>query len=235
MMDEKLDRLLAEITEIKDGMNKASQSWLEKLLHILEKLILPIAIAGLAWLGSHAATKISEGQLALAQSAADDRKSEFRRSMQAKYIEIFYKELNSGDQASQLNAIRLVRLADSELAQNLLSLVASTPNVSETVKAKANEAQREIEILRPLSGYKVGIYFLGNDPASVRSASQVQARLQDAGLSGTLQLYPSDSSFFQKVAAPASLEVRFWSQELRTMQLTFSSRCSRWASRPAAL
>ena len=157
MMDEKLDRLLAEITEIKDGMNKASQSWLEKLLHILEKLILPIAIAGLAWLGSHAATKISEGQLALAQSAADDRKSEFRRSMQAKYIEIFYKELNSGDQASQLNAIRLVRLADSDLAQNLLSLVASTPNVSETVKA--NEAQREIEILRPLSGYKVGIYF----------------------------------------------------------------------------
>src|SRR5690242_19757757 len=122
-MEEKIDLLLAELKALKDSLTPKPDSLFDRVTRVLEKLIIPLLIGVLAWFGNQAATKISEAQLHLAESAAEDRRAEFRHSMQAKYIEIFYKDLNSGDTKSQLNAIRLVRLMDGDLAQNLLDLV----------------------------------------------------------------------------------------------------------------
>src|SRR5437764_11261491 len=102
-MDDKLYRVLTELAAIREGIKTDPESGFERVMRVAEKLIVPLLIGLLAWFGSQAATRISEGQLHLAESAAEDRKAEFRRRMQAKYIEIFYKELNSGDQKSQLN------------------------------------------------------------------------------------------------------------------------------------
>ena len=150
-MDEKSESVFVELQKLRDELKPKPVSAFENVLRILEKLVVPVMLGLLAWLGSQAATKISEGQLTLAASvaasAAEDRKLEFRRSMQAKYIEIFYKDLNSGDPKSQSNAIRLVKLVDSDLANSLLDLVPNTPNVSQAVVAQAKEVRREIEAI----------------------------------------------------------------------------------------
>jgi hypothetical protein len=178
-------------------------------MHLLEKLVIPVALGFLTWVGTQAATRISEGQLQLAQSAAESQRIEARREMQAKYIEIFYKDLNSGNPTNQMNAIRLVRLFDTDLAQSLLGLVSATPGVSQAVVAKANEAKRQVETIAVLNGYKIGIYFPSQDPSVLPTVLKVEERLRDAGFNGIVQKYPSDASFFEKVNAPNGLEVRF--------------------------
>jgi hypothetical protein len=208
-MEEKLDKLIAEVEKLREEAKPEEKSLGSKILHVVEKLIIPIMLGVLGWVGTQAGTKISEGQLRLSESAAEDRKVEFRRNMQAKYIEIFYKDLNSGDSKSQMNAIRLVRLVDSELAQNLLDLVPGTPGVSQAVVAKAGEVKQQLAAVAPLSGYKIGIYFYDNDPSSIPSVLKVAERLKDAGFSGTVQQYPSNDAFFENVNRPSGLEVRY--------------------------
>ena len=209
-MESDIQALLKEVRNLRDDLKPAAESVFKKIGYVLEKLVIPVMLGVVAWAGTQAATEISKGQLNLAASAAEDRKAEFRRAMQAKYIEIFYKDLNSGDQKSQLNAIRLVRLVDGELAQTLLDLVAITPGVSEAVVAKAGEARSALEALLPLRGYKVGIYFHKNDPPSVSTVLKLQDRLKAAGFTGTVQPFPSDEAFFARPNNLAlTLEVRY--------------------------
>ena len=211
-MDEKSESVFVELQKLRHELKPKPVSAFENVLRILEKLVVPVMLGLLAWLGSQAATKISEGQLTLAASAAEDRKLEFRRSMQAKYIEIFYKELNSGDPKSQSNAIRLVKLVDSDLANSLLDLVPNTPNVSQAVVAQAKEVRREIEAISavaPLKGYKIGIYYYRDDPASLQTVLKLRQRLQEAGFRGLVQDYPNDESFFGRFVPPDTLEVRY--------------------------
>jgi hypothetical protein len=166
-MNQNHEEIICEIKKLRDGLKPPMPSAYDRAMQVLEKLFIPIAIAILAWTGTQAATRISEGQLHLAETSAKNQQEETKRAMQAKYIEIIYKEINSGSENNQMNAIRLVRLFDTELAQNLLSLVAATPGISKAVAIKADETRRQVESLIPLNGYKVGIYFPSNDPPSI--------------------------------------------------------------------
>lgn len=201
--------ILSEIKEIKENINKKRDSGLEIFFKIVEKLLIPILICVVAFIGSNATTAISEGQLALAQTTAEDRKEEFRRTMQAKYFEIFYKDLNSGEQKNQLNAIRLVRLVDADLGQRLLDLVVSTPGVSATVIAKVDEVKRDLEIVRPLIGYKVYVYYYEGSIQSKGNAQILYDSIQKSGFNGTVQLKPADENFFRKYDPPKTIEIRY--------------------------
>jgi hypothetical protein len=208
-MDEKLDSLLKAVGEVQETLKAKPTSVLENILRVLEKLVIPAMLGLLAWLGSQGAAKISESQLRLAESAAEDRKVEFRRGMQAKYIEIFYKDLNSGDAKSQSNAIRLMRVVDSDLSQSLLELVAVTPGVSPAVVAQATEVKKEILAIAPLRGFTIGIYYYKDDPTVGKTLLAIKSRLKSAGFLGTIQEYPNDDAFFERVYAPKALEIRF--------------------------
>jgi len=208
-MEDKINSILAELQKLREEGKAKTASVFENILRILEKFIVPVMLGLLAWLGSQAASKISEGQLRLSESAAEDRKVEFRRSMQAKYIEIFYKDLNSGDSKSQSNAIRLMQMVDGDLAKNLLDLVPVTPGISPAIVAQASAAKKEIETTGPLKGYKIGIYFYADDHSSVSRVLKVHERLKDSGFRGVVQDYPSNTAFFEKVNAPQGLEVRY--------------------------
>lgn len=207
-MAEKNELVLNELQKLRDELKPKPTSLFENALRILEKLVVPVMLGLLAWLGSQAATKISESQLKLAESAAEDRKLEFRRGMQAKFIEIFYKDINSSDPKMQSSAIRLVQLVDSDLAKSLLDLVAATPGVSQAVVAQAKEVRREIEAVAPLKGYKIGIYFHRDDTSSLTTVTTLRQKLQEAGFRGQVQEYPSDETFFGRVVPLDTLEVR---------------------------
>jgi hypothetical protein len=209
-MDDKLNDLIAAVTKLQDAIaTKKEEGATIKILHVLEKLVIPIMLGVLAWIGTQAGAKISEGQLRLSESAAEDRKVEFRRSMQAKYIEICYKDINSGDPKSQMNAIRLVRLVDSELAQNLLDLVPGTPGITQAAVAKAGEVKNEIAAVAPLSGYSIGIYYLDDDSPSLATAQEIAGRIKDAGFSGVVRKFPSKAAFYERVVAPSTIEIRY--------------------------
>jgi len=239
-MTEELRNLIAELKTLREELKPSPPSLYDRTFHALEKLVIPVLLGFLAWVGSQAATKISEGQLHLAESTADYQKLESRRYMQAKFIEMFYKDLNSGDPASQMNAVRLVRLIDADLAQSLLTLVATTPGISQAVVTKANEARLQAEIVSPLSAYKIGIYYPSHDPSSIPRVLRIEERLRDIGFNGIIQKYPSDPLFLQKVNPPIGLEVRFEpgieddaAEALLSILQTADTK-GRWSKRPVA-
>lgn len=203
------NQVLEEIKDLKRSLATKPEAAQEHWLKILEKLILPVGFALLTWISTQAATSISQGQLILARTVADDRKVEFKRGMQAKFIEIFYKDLNSGNQQSQLNAIRLVRLVDTELAQNLLSLVEGTPGVSKEVLNKAARLSQDLKVIQPLSGFTVALHYKKGDTKASENAIRSRDRLLQAGFSGSVELVPGDENFFQRVGHASNIEIRY--------------------------
>lgn len=205
-----LGRLEEEVRELGAQTRRLSDALPGKWLYVFERLIIPVALGMAAWLGTMAATEISSGQLALATASAENQKSDSRRAMQAKFIEIFYRDFSSGDQASQLNAIKLVRLVDADLAQSLLDMVAVTPGLSDAVIAKAGEARNALEAIAPLQGYHIRIYYLKDDAASAPALAHLQSRLQTAGLAASVRLLPSDAAFFaRRLNQVSQLEIRY--------------------------
>jgi hypothetical protein len=208
-MEEKIDKVLEHLESLDQRLRAKEESLFGKILKFAEKLLIPLAVAAVAYYGNQAATKISEGQLRLAENSAADRKDESRRIIQAKYVEIFYKDLNSGDPKKQGNALKLIRLMDADLAEDLAGLVAVTPGVAPQVRAGFERTRKEIETFGSLFGFKIGIYFLRGSETLTAKASDIKEKITDKGFQGTIQLYPSDKSFFDLVREPRAIEVRY--------------------------
>ncbi|WP_369935366.1 hypothetical protein [Xanthomonas tesorieronis] len=142
-MEDKLDRLLADIARLKQ-MLKADRTPAERFFWIMEKTLAPLAIAVLGFYGNAAADKISAGQLALARLSVEDKQEEFARTLQSKYVELFYADITSGDPVRQGNALGLLRLMDPELALQLATFATSNPAASSAIKAQAEATRRQI-------------------------------------------------------------------------------------------
>jgi len=142
-VEDKLDRLLADIARLKQRL-EADKTPAERFFWIMEKTLAPLAVAVLAFCGNAVADKISAGQLALARLSVADRKDEFARTLQSKYVELFYADITSGDPVRQGNALGLLRLMDPELALQLATFVASNPAASSAIKAQAEATRRQI-------------------------------------------------------------------------------------------
>jgi hypothetical protein len=217
-MDEKLNQLIRDLSRLREEVSEKRPKWWERVFWMIEKMIIPLSIAAVAFFGDMAATKISEGQLALARAGADDRKEEFRRTMQVKYVELFYAEIASGDSGRQNNALGLLKLMDPVMALELSAFVAANPGVSSAVKAQAETARQRIQSESqklspqygsPLDGYVIGIYFIAMDKAAEAASNQIRRHLLSLGLQNTVRLYPSTQEFMESVVPPDSLEVRY--------------------------
>lgn len=217
-MEHKIDQLLLDVAALKSKVEGKKAPWWERLFWAVEKMLVPVALACLAFYGNSAATKISGGQLALAQSAAADRKEEFRRTMQTKYVELFYADIASGDPKRQANALGLLRLMEPGLANDLNQLVQASPAVSPSIKAESESTKQQIQAESqrvaesasgPLAGYVVGIYFLAGDGAAQATAEKIRAQFADLRLGAATRLYPKDADFMASVVAPRGLEVRY--------------------------
>jgi hypothetical protein len=215
-MEERIDEVLRKISSIEDSLKKAKPKWYERVFWAIEKALIPIMLAILAYYGNQAATKIAEGQLVLARSNAEDRKAEFRRSIQSQYLQIFLRDINSVDVRQQNIAKGLFKHLDPVLWNEVEAIVQSSPQISPALKAEVQvESQKLVAAAQTprgtgaLAGYKIGIYFLSNDAASVRTAQSLQAHLRQQGLTNLISLYPSNQEFMETVNPPSSLEVRF--------------------------
>jgi len=143
-VEDKLDRLLADIARLKQTL-EADKTPAERLFWIMEKTLAPLAIAVLAFYGNAAADKISAGQLALARLSVQDKQNEFARTLQSKYVELFYADITSGDSDRQGNALGLLRLMDPQLALQLATFVASNPAASPAIRTRAEATRLQIQ------------------------------------------------------------------------------------------
>jgi len=143
-VEEKLDRLLADIAHLKQKL-EADKTVAERIFWVMEKTLAPLAIAVLAFYGNTAADKISAGQLALARLGVQDKQNEFARTLQSKYVELFYADITSGDPERQGNALGLLRLMDPGLALQLATFVAANPAASPSIKTQAEATRQQIQ------------------------------------------------------------------------------------------
>ncbi|MXV13248.1 hypothetical protein DYQ93_19785 [Xanthomonas sp. LMG 8992] len=142
-MEDKLDRLLGDVDALRRRLERR-RSLSDRAFWILEKLLVPLAIAILAFYGSVAADKIAAGQLTLARANVDDRQREFALSLQTKYVELFHADIASGDPRREANALALLRLMDPALAVQLADFVASNPAASPALQARAAIASGQL-------------------------------------------------------------------------------------------
>lgn len=217
-MSTELNGLRDDIAHIKRKLDNARPAWLERLFWFIEKMLIPLAVAGLAYSAHWAAGKISTGQLRLAEASANDRKAEFQRSLQSKYVELFYADITSIDEAKQRKALQLLKVMEPELALRLSELAENSPTVVASVRAQVAETRQQLQVeteraavlpTGPLSGFTVGIYYLSSDPKSQASANAVARHLTARGLGATVRLYARDAAFFDSVVPPDGLEVRY--------------------------
>ncbi len=218
-MSDRMDEVLRRLGVIESNTKLSKPKWYERIFWAIEKAFIPLTIAVLAYVGNLAASKISEGQLALAKSNSENRKAEFDRTMQSKYLELFYRDITSTDVKQQANAMSLLKLMDPALAGDVAVFVQANPQVSAALKAEVRAESQRIEASAQLptlakgkgvlAGYKIGIYYLASDPAATTTARAVQAHLKKQGIDNLIALYPSTSESMENMNPPSDLEVRF--------------------------
>ncbi|MBO9881201.1 hypothetical protein [Xanthomonas sp. D-109] len=142
-MEDKLDRLLSDVARLKQAL-QTRKTPAERAFRLLEKMLAPLAMAVLAFYGNAAADKISAGQLALAKLSVEDKNREFARSLQSKYVELFYADITSDDPVRQGHALGLLRLMDPPLALQLAAFVASSPTAPPALRTQAEATGRQI-------------------------------------------------------------------------------------------
>jgi hypothetical protein len=218
-MEEKLDEVLRGLASVQDALKKRPPTISDRLLFVMEKALVPLSVAAIAVFGNLAAIKISEGQLALAQSAAEDRKAEFRRTMQGRYLEILYRDITSTDPRQQATALGVLKLLDPSLANDVAKFVASNSQIAPQLKA---EVETETERLRAaalapttgsgtdvLAGLAIGIYYLAADQRASLVARDIHQHLKSKLLANSIRLYPSTPEFLQYAYPTQVLEVRY--------------------------
>jgi hypothetical protein len=185
-----------------------TMNW-QRVFEVAEKLLLPGALGALAWVTSATSANIAESQLALARSQDARQQVESRTVMEAKYLELFYKDINSRDERTQVFALSLVRYLDPELGSNLADLVKNSPGSPKSVTEKAASIKRDFDAFGALSSYKIGIYWDKDSVQLAKVAQDIQKKLEQRGFPGPVQLYPRSQSFLDSFGAPSGNEVRF--------------------------
>lgn len=212
-MSENSDNLNKKLDEILNKLSKDNSSNL-KPLEILEKLLIPVLLGILAFATNHAGNQISEAQLELsrsqlklaeAQNARQD--SESKSNLQAKYIELFYKDISSQDVEKQKSALSFLKLISSEAAAPLLDW--ATINVKTEVESQVKTARREINS-RILSDYKIVIFFPENNEKLLQTAQSIKQSLVDYGLvENQVGLEEKNAAFFNSLGYPKGYEIRY--------------------------
>lgn len=179
------------------------------LLDVLEKLLLPFALGVLAWTTSQASVRVSASQLELAKAQDARQVNESRATAQLKYLEIFYRDINSTDERNQLFALSLLTYLNPELGASLADLVKVSPRSSKAVVDKAASIKTGFEAFGPLSGFKIGIYWDEKNAQLTAAARQLKEKIEGRHFPGPVQLYPRSQQFLASYGASGRNEIRF--------------------------
>jgi len=201
-------QILVLLKEIESKLDKR-KSWYVRLLHFLEKLFIPGMLAVLAWIAHISSQRIASAQLELSNSDVETKRYEAKAMIQIKLLEFFYKDIN-GSEESRRNAMLLLKEMDPDLQKTLAKFVVSKSGISPEEQRAAQEILDELANadFNYLSEFKVGFYPVPNSSAQGK-AKKLHEALTQSGFSGPTQVYFKDNAFFDRVAWPVGIEVRY--------------------------
>jgi hypothetical protein len=181
---------------------------MKTLIDVLEKLLLP-ALGVLAWTANQASVRVSASQLELAKAQDARQARESQSAAQLKYLEIFYRDINSTDERSQLFALSLLTHLNPELGSSLADLVKTSPRSSKTVADRAASIKTGLDAFGSLSGFKIGIYWDQKSATLAAAARDIKGKIEGRNFPGVVQLYPRSPEFLLSLGASEQNEIRF--------------------------
>ncbi|MFQ5753041.1 MAG: hypothetical protein ACE5HI_13705, partial [bacterium] len=129
-------------------------------LELAEKLIIPAVLAIIALAANVVTYTVSKSQIEIAKSELSVRQAEFDFNVNAKLIELFYTDINSGDSQKQAAALDLLKIMNPELALKMTELVRANPTVSSEIKEAAQTIKKDIQNFGVLNNYNPSLPFL---------------------------------------------------------------------------
>jgi len=219
-MEEKLDDILRQLEQIGTRL-KGKESKLSKAFYVVEKLLIPIALAALTLITHQASIRIAEAQRNLAErqearqalesSQNIERQAvDYRQNMDLKYVELFYKDITSPNTETQSIALSLLNLMNPDLGKSLATWVEQSPRFPESIRQEAKAIRRGIDRLGGLSNYRIKVYY----PQWIVSLSTAAKDLKN-GLVGygfqseRIQVNGMSKKFYEDVVPPRGYEIRY--------------------------
>ena len=114
------------------------------MVHIIEKLIVPIFLGVLVFVTTNTSNKIMSQQTGLIEIQNEHNIESSKRQLELKYLELFYNDINSDNLNKQSNAVGLLRLMNPELGLQLSRWIKMNINLTPKTKEKVEVIDREL-------------------------------------------------------------------------------------------
>lgn len=153
-------------------------------LDILEKIVLPIAVAILAYYGKQASDQISASQISVARQQVEvarlqleRQKTEADSNLQLKYIELFYHDIQDADPKRKQGSIALLSAMQPTVAQVVSRAIVSDPATPLAVRQQVAVALVNSRRFGPLINYTLVVYYPASSAADARALLDGLVRL----------------------------------------------------------
>ena len=173
----------------------------------IEKLLLPFILACLTYFVGSGANKISQAQLMLANAQEKRQQAEAKTTLQLKYLDLFYKDINDPQKPqSQLTALSVLYVIDPEIGGKLATAVALNEANSENIRQAADSLGMKINTFGLLLNYKVIFYCLEGNEISNDLANTYKKYLNDLDFK-RVEIQKKPDSFFVNVGRQNGFEI----------------------------
>jgi hypothetical protein len=136
-----------------------------RVVEFVERALVPLLLGFLVFTNQQAQVRIARSQTTLAEQQAKMSAEQSKQNFNIECIKLFFNDIYGNDRGRQKMAITTLHLINDSLAIPLSRTVAEDTTYSPSVRASADAVRAGINARwhKPLSGYKVVIYYLSGD------------------------------------------------------------------------
>jgi len=187
-------------------MSEARWVKVERFLTVLEKIAIPVALGALSYFIAQGSDQFAQTQLEFARQQEFNRLRDAQATLDAKYTEMFYKEIFGGDKAHQETALAILRQFRPALQVSLGKVLETlgNPEVKQQAQAVVQAANASI-----LQGFTLQIYYLESNLISKSHADRVAAALRQGSGFASVRVSGVSQKFLDNYEVPAGYEVRY--------------------------
>lgn len=117
---------------------------MNKTIQIIEKLIVPIFLGILVYITASSSNKIMSQQTELTRIQNEKELQNYKIQFELKYLELFYKDINSSKPDVRAKAVGLLRLMNPELGLQLSEWISMDIDLPEKTKIRVDIISKEL-------------------------------------------------------------------------------------------
>ncbi|HEX8276466.1 MAG TPA: hypothetical protein VF615_27745 [Longimicrobiaceae bacterium] len=200
---------LAQRLAVLEAKLEARETRRARFLDVADRVLVPLAVALLAFATGWASYRTSAGQFALARAIEARQAREAVEARQLKYVELFYRDIADPAPARQMAAASLLSVLQPEYSRPLLRVIESNPALSAEVRRQALGQVAVSNRFGPLINYRIAIFYPTTEPNLRNAARIIQAKLAQERFPGEVTLRPSTDQVLGSMRLPDGNEIRF--------------------------